>query len=346
MDDNEIKTPVLDHRRLSLPQLAGQRIMVGFDGLVLEDELKGYIRDQLAGGVVLFSRNVADPDQVAALTRSIMDFALDCGQPPPFIAVDQEGGREARLKAPFTEFPGNPSIRTREEALAFADACARDLRRAGFNMNYAPVLDVAVEGFADSVMEGRVFPGDAAGVAALGEAVISRFQENGILAVGKHFPGIGRTTLDSHKDLPVSDVPREDLFSVELVPFRAAARCQAAGIMLGHVIYRNLDPDWPASLSVAVARDILRGQLGYQGVVMTDDLDMGAVNGRYPIPLCMERVFAADIDQVLICHPGPNVAAAFDAAVRLLESDPDILDRGRASAQRILAAKKRMAFIG
>lgn len=328
---------------MSLPQLAGQRIMVGFDGLVLEDELKGYIRDNLVGGVIIFSRNVKDPDQVAELNRSVMDFALSCGQPPPFIAVDQEGGRVARLRAPFTEFAGNPSIKTRDDAFAFADACSKDLRRAGFNMNFAPVLDVAPEDYPNSVMAERVFPGGPENVADLGDAVITRFQENGILAVGKHFPGIGRTNLDSHLDLPINQLSRQDLFDVELAAFK---KCRAAGIMLGHIIYTELDPDWPASLSVQVARDILRGQMDYQGVVMTDDLDMGAVNGRYPIDQCMERVVAADIDMVLICHPGPNIQAAFDATVRILETDSQALARCHTSVGRIFAAKKKMAFIG
>lgn len=342
MEDDNLHTTVLDLRGMNTAQLAGQRIMVGFDGLFLEEELKGYIKDCLVGGVILFSRNVRDPDQVAELTRSIMDFALSCGQPPPFIAVDQEGGRVARLRAPFTEFAGNPSIRTREDAFAFADACSRDLRRAGFNMNFAPVLDVVPDNYPDSVMKERVFPGGPENVADLGDAVISRFQENGILAVGKHFPGIGRTNLDSHLDLPINRLSRQDLFDVELAAFK---KCRAAGMMLGHIIYTDLDPDWPASLSVRISRDILRGQMDYQGVVMTDDLDMGAVNGRYPIDLCMERVIAADIDQVLICHPGPNIQAAFDATVRILDSDPQALARGQASVSRIFSAKKKMAFI-
>src|SRR6056297_225698 len=186
---------------LSPEQLAGQRLMVGFDGTELTDGLKFQIDTLKVGGVILFARNIRSPQQIRQLCGAIQDYAGACGQPPLFIAVDQEGGVVARLKAPFTEFPGNPAMRGPEDAIQFAETTAKELTEAGFNMNMAPVMDVAPEGF-DSVNAKRIFGHDPAYVAQMGSTVIRHLQKNGLMAVAKHFPGIGRTIGDSHHELP------------------------------------------------------------------------------------------------------------------------------------------------
>lgn len=324
---------------LSLDAAAGQRLMLGFDGTRLNSGLKTLIRDYKAGGIILFLANIQSPDQLRALCTDAQSFARDCGQPPLFIAIDQEGGVVARMREPmFREFPGNPKIRTPEEARAFAADCADDLLAAGINMNMAPVMDVVPDGV-DSIMKTRAFPGDAGRVAALGCEVIRSFQEKGIMAVAKHFPGIGRTVKDSHLTLPVLEAGRASLEASDLIPFRAAAEAGVAGMMLSHISYPLLDGTWQASLSEVIAREMLREDLGFDGLVMTDDLDMKAIT--HDMDTSMERLLRADIDMALVCHAGPDIDGAFTALKRHLEADPDLAEMSTASLARISAAKKR-----
>jgi beta-N-acetylhexosaminidase len=228
------------------------------------------------------------------------------------------------------------------DAERFARITAAELAGVGINMNLAPVLDVAPPDL-DSVMAGRVFPGNPEQVARLGTVVIDRLQADGVMAVAKHFPGIGRTTLDSHLDLPVLDVA-PDVLESDLIPFRAAVRCGVAGVMLSHIRYPGLDPEWPASLSTVVARDLLRRRFGYGGLVMTDDLDMGAIQKYFDIPTACGRILDAGIDLTVICHKGPAIETAFRSILDLQGRSSATKAEGAASADRILSMKKK--FIG
>ena len=312
--------------------------MLGFDGTGLTRDLKEIIETFHAGGIVLFRNNIRSPDQLAQLCTDAQSFARACGRPPLFIAVDQEGGTVARLPAPFTRFGGNPVIRSREAAENFARITAGELHSAGINMNLAPVMDV-VPPETDAVMKDRAFSGDARTVADLGTTVIKTLQENKIMAVAKHFPGIGRTVLDSHHQLPVLDTDLTALAASDLVPFKAAVHADVAGIMLTHVMYPELDAQWQASLSGSIARDLLRNVLGFQGLVLTDDLDMKAIG--HDMATCMAQVLASDIDLALICHKGPGIENAFQALVGLLESDVSLQARADVCLERIYRHKQR-----
>ncbi|MBU0972957.1 MAG: beta-N-acetylhexosaminidase [Proteobacteria bacterium] len=318
--------------------MVGQRLMLGFEGTHLNQDLKRIIRELKAGGIILFRPNIQSPDQVSRLCSDVQSYAADCGQPSLFIAVDQEGGVVARLKPPFTQFPGNPYLHTREDAQAFAGVTAAELTIAGINMNMAPVMDVAPEGV-DSIMKDRVFKGDAAMVSALGSAVIKTLQRKKIMAVAKHFPGIGRTTKDSHFFLPTLDINLQTLKATDLRPFEAARDANVAGIMLSHISYPQLDDTWQASLSPYIAGDLLRKQLGYQGLVLTDDLDMKAI--KHDMKTCVRQVLASGIDLALICHKGPNIRIAWEEMGRLLDENPLLFDLAGESMDRILQTKKR-----
>lgn len=321
-------------------QLAGQRLMVGFDGTGLDEYLKYLIGHIKAGGLILFAANLETPDQIKALCTAVQDYAKQCGQPPLFIAIDQEGGSVARLKPPFTQFPGNPHMRHEADAGHFADVTAAELNQVGINMNMAPVMDVAPKDI-DSIMAQRAFGGDPAWVAQLGLKVIERLQRNNIMAVAKHFPGIGRTTLDSHLDLPVLDDDLETLQRLDLIPFEACIQRGVCGLMLSHIFYPKLDDQWPASLSARIARDLLRRRMGYDGLVMTDDLDMGAITKHYDIQTAIQQILAADIDQALICHRSPHIEIAYDQIAKAITDSAEIKDRGIESAERILKAKRK-----
>lgn len=316
--------------------MAGQKLMVGFDGTAFSDDLEHLITGLKVGGVILFARNVANPDQLGRLCDMIQQCATAAGQPPLFIAVDQEGGEVARLKDPFTVFPGNDHIGTTAAAAGFGRTVAYELASVGINMDMAPVLDVAFDPDT-SVMKRRSFGPDPRRVGELGCEVIRHLQAGGVMAVGKHFPGIGRTVLDSHEVRPELDLPLEALQD-DLTPFRMAVAAGVAGMMLSHILYPRLDPDHPASLSQAVV-DLLRTDLGFEGVVITDDLDMGAIRNHEAIDAAVHRIMTAGVDITLICHRSPDMEAARDIMRRVMETDAQALEHAVASSNRIMALK-------
>jgi beta-N-acetylhexosaminidase len=332
--------PTTQLQGLSEGQMAGQRMMVGFTGTQFNDELRYAIDTLQVGGLILFSRNLVSSEQIRRLCDDAQAYAARSGQPPLFISIDQEGGVVARLKPPFTQFPGNPAMADVQDAVHFAQITAKELNSIGVNMNMAPVLDVAPEG-APSVMSKRVFVGDPQTVALMGVTVIDHLQAYGIVAVAKHFPGIGRTVLDSHEELPELDIAPEVLLVSDLLPFQAAADADVGGIMLSHIRYPRLDPAWPASLSPAIAHDLLRGQLGFEGLVITDDLDMGAIAKHYDLSTVAGQCLAAGVDILLICHSGPKIAEAHQAILEKMDATEELLARSQASAARIMAAKQR-----
>ena len=207
-------------------------------------------------------------------------------------------------------------------------------------MNMAPVLDVAPEEI-NSIMAKRAFGGDPARVARLGLKVIEHLQRNNIIAVAKHFPGIGRTILDSHMDLPVLDEDISAFEQMDLIPFKAGIQHGVAGVMLAHIFYRKLDPLWPASLSAKIAKVILRDQMGFGGLVLTDDLDMGAIAKHYDIQTAIRGILAAEIDLALICHKGPNIEIAYEELLQEIMDSADMKAKGIESVERIMKLKKK-----
>lgn len=326
-------------------QKAGQRMMVGFTGTQFNDELRYAIDTIKVSGIILFSRNIDSPEQLATLCQSAQDYTKACGQPPLFIAVDQEGGVVARLKPPFTQFAGNPSMQKEQDAIDFALTTARELTGVGINMNMAPVLDVPPEK-GPSVMMERAFGRDPQWIAKMGATVIEHLQENGIMAVGKHFPGIGRTVLDSHHDLPDLDIEVQSLHDRDLVPFQAAMHAGVSAIMLSHIRYTGIDAVWPAGLSTAIVRGLLRQELKYGGMLITDDLDMGAVAKHYQIQEIVTQCLSATVDILLICHSGPKIKATHDAIHQIITGDETAAALCKTSIERIMATKQHFGLHG
>ncbi len=324
---------------LSIEQLAGQRLMVGFEGKRFNPDVKFLIRDLRVGAIILFSQNIETPDQVKNLCEAIQEYARANNQPPLIIAIDQEGGQVARLKEPFSVFPGNPAMKDTNDAIFFAETTAAELSKAGINMNLAPVMDVAPRDMT-SIMSERAFGHDPEWVSKLGLTVISHLQQHHIMAVAKHFPGIGRTVSDSHIELPSCEYNLSDLKSYDLIPFADSIAQEVAGIMLSHVMYPEIDPKWPASLSRQIAHSLLREQMGFSGVSMTDDLDMGAITNHYDIKTAVHHVLRAGIDMALVCHQSPNIEIAYQEILDGLRRSPDTRASGMASVKRIMALKR------
>ena len=330
---------IMTKNSMDINTLAGQRLMAGFDGTMLNDEIKFLINDLKIGGLILFGRNIKNPGQVAQLCRDSQEFARQCNCPPLFLAIDQEGGPVARLRKPFfKEFQGAPEINTLEKATALGQEMANLLKGLHINMNLAPVMDTVPHGF-QGIMNQRVFQGNPETVKNLGMAVIHGLQNNGIMAVAKHFPGIGRTTLDSHLYLPLLETPEEELMQTDLIPFKGAIEGNVSGIMLSHILYSRLDPKWPASLSVKIAKTLLRQGMEYDGIVMTDDLDMKAI--EHDMKTCVQQILKAHIDIYLICHSGPDIETAIKETRKVLSRDQAMHESGVASVKRIVAVKKQ-----
>jgi len=278
--------------------------MVGFEGTIVTPQLAAWLCRFGWGGVMLFGRNIASPEHLLALSQALQQVAQEDGGLPLLIAIDQEGGRVTRLRPPFTVFPSAGQIGRLDAAqIAFevGQASARELRAVGITMNMAPVLDVLTNP-ANAMIGDRALSSDAGQVARLGPAFIRGTHAAGVLATGKHFPGHGDTVLDSHIGRPVVRHAPARLEAVELAPFHAAIKAGVRALMSAHVMYPAWDPQYPATLSPTILRGVLREQMGFQGVVITDDLGMGAVADAFPweeIPLLALR---AGADLLLICH--------------------------------------------
>jgi beta-N-acetylhexosaminidase len=330
----------MQHARV-IEFIAGQRIMAGFIGTELNEDLKFLIDTIGVGGIILFSRNITSRKQLTSLCKNASEYASACSLPPLLIAIDQEGGTVARLKAPyFTEFPGAPFIKNISDAETFARITAEELCDAGINMDMAQVLDVAPKDF-DSVMSQRMFGNDPRLTSMLGCTIIKHLQASGVMAVAKHFPGIGRTTLDSHLERPDLDASFESLESFDLIPFQAAIESGVSGIMLSHVRYTAIDPKWPASLSPDIALDLLRKKMGYTGVVMTDDLEMGAVEKHYNMGAMTRQLIDSEIDIALICKTRQKIEDAFEHLCRHLSKESDSLKKADRSIKRIAELKRK-----
>jgi beta-N-acetylhexosaminidase len=328
----------------SLRRQIGQLLIAGFDGGALPTELKSIAREFSLGGVILFARNVVEPEQVAELAYEGARLVPDL---PAWVSVDQEGGRVARLKAPFTEWPPMATLgRAGDVALAerFARALASELKAVGITLDYAPVLDIHTNP-KNPVIGDRALAETAEQVGRLGAAIIRALQGEGIAACGKHFPGHGDTSTDSHLELPLVEHPPERLRQVEFDPFRAAVAAEVATVMTAHVFVPSLDEDVPATLSKRIVA-LLREELGFQGVILSDDLEMKAIAGRYAVPDAAVRAIAAGCDGVLICSGDHDVqAAALEALVHAVEEEripvariDDALKRQRRAKERFLAS--------
>jgi beta-N-acetylhexosaminidase len=322
--------------------------MIGFEGPRVPPEVRSLAREFDLGGVVLFARNVEGPDQVAETAYELQRLGTEL---PVWVAVDQEGGRVARLRRGFTEWPPAATLgRSGDGGLAerFARALAVELRAVGISMDFAPVLDVLATP-ANTVIGDRALSDQVEVVARLGPILVRTLQEAGIAACGKHFPGHGGTRVDSHFDLPIVEQPAEHFREVDLKPFRAVIGAQVTAIMTAHLLVPALDQERPATLSRAILGGLLRGELGFSGLIVSDDLGMRAISDRYTVERAVVSAVAAGCDAVLLCEPNHDAQArALQALVHAMEARElpstaieDSLARHRRAKARILDTPAR-----
>jgi beta-N-acetylhexosaminidase len=301
----------------ALEQQAAGLFSVGFAGKAPSPELSSLLTRGI-GGVILFSRNVGSAEELLELNRAIKREAAR----PILLSVDQEGGRVARLRRGFTELPPMRALGatgSADLARELGELAARELRAVGFDLNYAPVLDVDTNPH-NPVIGDRSFGANAELVTRLGLAFAQGLQRAGVGACAKHFPGHGDTSQDSHLELPRLPHDRERLDRVELAPFRAAAQTDIAAIMTAHVIFEAVDARYPATMSRPVVHGVLRSDLGYDGLVVSDDLEMRAIADHYGVTQAVLLGLQAGVDHFLICHRAELVHRAIDAVVAAVES--------------------------
>ena len=331
------------------PREIGKLFVIGIPGPEFTPETRELMHDFNPSGVILFSRNIENPIQTGALNHCLQAYARQRMSEGLLIGVDQEGGRVRRLKEPFSWFPPSLEMAGSDDPEAavrdFGTVTAKEIRSIGFNLDFVPVLDVISQthDLDSSVIGDRSYGPDPEIVSILGCAAIDALRTGGVIPCCKHFPGHGGTSVDSHKMLPEDDREADLIEKSDLAPFRKAVEMDVEMVMTAHVLYRSLDASEPATLSGRVVEGILRKGMGYEGVVITDDLEMGAVANRYSLDECAFRAFSAGVDLLLMCHD-PN--EAFAARSRLTEAvkEGEIpFERVQESLRRVERLKSRYA---
>ncbi len=321
----------------------GELLIVGFEGTRADEALLERVATGRVGGVILFARNLGALGEVEALVRSLGRAAQGSAGPSLIVSIDQEGGRVQRLKSPLTVWPPMATLAAHgDEALTeeVGRAIGEELRLFGINVDYTPVLDVRTNP-ANEVIGDRAFGTDAATVTRQALALWRGLEASGVRGCGKHFPGHGDTRADSHLELPRIDASMERLRAVELPPFAAAVRAGVGMIMTAHIVYAGID-ERPATMSAHWIDGVLRGELGYRGVVVSDDLDMKAVAGRFPVEEVVREALAAGVDAFLACRD-PDIQQAAEAALERASRDAVLGPRVEAAIGRLRAFRATLA---
>ncbi len=326
---------------LSLEDRVGQVMMVGFRGTRLDEDVEALVRGRRVGGVCLFKHNIASARQVARLNDGLRRLLAD--HIPPFVALDQEGGNVMRVSDQVVRLPGNMALgATRSAELAYAAGRAQgeDLRRLGFNMNLAPVLDVNLNP-QNPVIGIRSYGDSVSLVSEMGRAFARGQQEAGLVTVAKHFPGHGSTSTDSHEALPVMRETREEVLA-QMEPFRAVLQEGLDGLMTAHVAIPHLTGDEvPATLSPQVLEGLLRQGLGFDGLVLTDELEMEAIVQRYGVGRAAVLAVKAGADMVLVPWRHEKKIEVYEALLAAVHSGELSAGRLEQAVCRILVAKLR-----
>lgn len=328
--------------KMTLDEKIGQLVIVGIDGYSLDQNSIDLIKDYKVGGVILYNTNVKNSSQLLSLTNSIKE--TNSNNPVPiFISADQEGGRIDRMPNEIKRFPTNQVIGQKNNSnLSYniGNSIAYELKAYGFNLNYAPVLDINSNP-KNPVIGSRSFGSNAKIVSDLGVQTMNGMQSGGIIPVIKHFPGHGDTSVDSHIGLPVVNKDLSSLKAFELAPFTNAIKSNADAVMAAHILLPKIDPNNPASFSKAIITDLLRNELGFNGVVITDDMTMGAVVKNYRLDNAAIKSINAGSDIILVAHDYNYELKVINALKKAAVDNVITQDRINESVYRILKLKTK-----
>lgn len=315
----------------------GQLMMIGIHGKSLNDDAKFMLNEYRVGGIILFDRNMESKDQVKTLITDINKAGKSAGLTPLFLGIDQEGGAVARMddkliKVPPAEEVGKEPV---EQAAALAKEVGTELKELGFNINFAPVADLGLT-------YGRSYSTNPDEVVRYASAVGKSYDEAGLWYSYKHFPGIGKTDVDLHADTSIVPVSKETLLSEDtkvFVDLIKQSKPNTYTIMVSHAMYPQIDPDHPSSLSKAIITDWLRKDMGYNGVVVTDDMDMGALAKHYTFGDMAVQSILAGSDILLVCHEYEHMQEAYNGLMKAVKDGRISKERLDESVKRILLMK-------
>lgn len=315
----------------------GQLLMIGIHGKTLNDDAKFMLNEYRVGGIILFDRNMESKDQVKSLITDINKTGKSAGLTPLFIGIDQEGGAVARMedqliKVPPAEEVGKESV---EQAASLAKQSGTELKDLGFNINFAPVADLGLT-------YGRSFSTNPDEVVRYASAVGKAYDEAGLWYSYKHFPGIGKTDVDLHADTSIVPVSKETLLNEDtkvFVDLIKQSKPNTYAIMVSHAMYPQIDPDHPSSLSKVIITDWLRKDMGYNGVVVTDDMDMGALAKHYTFGDMAVQSILAGSDILLVCHEYEHMQEAYNGLMKAVKDGRISKERLDESVKRILLMK-------
>lgn len=340
---NEIDPIREQVKGMSIEEKIGQMFMVGLEGYNIDDNSRIMINEHHIGGFIIFGKNVENSSQLLNLINSLKEANSQNNKIPLFISIDEEGGRVSRMPAEIKKFPTSGKIgqmNDKELSYNIGTILGKELKMFGFNMNFAPVLDINSNP-QNPVIGDRAFGTEPGIVSELGIQTMKGIQSEGIISVVKHFPGHGDTSVDSHIGLPTIEYDLQRIKEFELVPFREAIENGADVVMVAHILLNQIDPDYPSSLSNIVITDILRKDLGFDGVVISDDMTMGAITENYEVKDAAIKSINAGSDIVLIAHGFDNSIAAINSIKEAVRDGIISEERIDESVYRILKLKKK-----
>jgi beta-N-acetylhexosaminidase len=321
---------------------ANELFIFGFNGLSLSKGLSSFLKKHRAGGLILFKRNIESLTQVVALNSEI----INGNEAPPFISVDQEGGRVARLAGITSDVPPlrqlySQLIKDPERTYRLGALIGRELVSLGFGLNFAPVCDVPEKQRDEDIIGDRAFSDDAKAVALLSSHFIRGMQGAGLAACAKHFPGHGATSIDSHLALPTILDSEEQMRQRDLLPFKASIEAKVATIMTAHIVAKSFDSKMPATLSYKMLQEILRNELGFKGMIISDDLDMKAIADHYALKEIIEYGLMASVDMFIIGNNVDKTMEAIGILQTLIDGNEKIRNQAARAIERINQFRKR-----
>ncbi|ORX59230.1 glycoside hydrolase family 3 protein [Piromyces finnis] len=329
--------------KFSLDEKLGQLLIIGFDGPVLTDETRSLIQKYKFGNFILFSRNIVNLEQLVRLTRDIHDEVIKSVGVMPFIAIDQEGGMVIRIKNKETCYPGSMTLAATdlENGKIVGHLMGKHLMALGINMNMAPSLDTN-NNPKNPIIGVRSFSDNPDIVGKFGVSLIKGMQDEGIIATAKHFPGHGDVEMDSHLGLPVLPFNRQRLYDVELKPFKMAIANNVENIMCAHIIFKDIDPENPATLSKSLLQDILREELHYHGLITSDCMEMKAISENITTPVGVVKGIAAGIDLACVCHTKENQINSIEKLKHAVDEQIISIEDINKKVERILQVKNKV----
>lgn len=337
------KDPIAETiKDMTIEEKLGQMLIVGIEGYEMDEGTEQMIEELHIGGFILFGRNISNPEQLLDLNNSLK-AANSINKIPLFISVDEEGGRISRIPKVIKNLPTSKDIgKQNNEAFSYEIGMllAEKVSAFGFNMDFAPVLDINSNP-KNPIIGDRAFGSKAEVVRDLGVQTMMGIKSGGIVPVVKHFPGHGDTSVDSHVGLPSVENDLERLKSFELIPFKAAIDNGAECVMVAHILLSKIDAENPATLSKIIITDVLRNQLNFEGVVITDDMTMGAITKNYDLAEAAVQSVNAGTDIILVAHKYENALGTMKSLKAAVETGKITGKRIDQSVYRILKLKQK-----